>query len=127
MSLYFRIDIDSLYDEINRFQDALDVEMDVAAFRGGEIAAQYAQQNHPYQNRTGDLEASTRALDATGQFSRGDLLGGVIADTDYAQYVDGRPEFQFLEPAVNRTHAYIEHEFEEAFERAARRAGWQST
>lgn len=101
----FEFDLASVEAEVRD----LTAQLDRAAAEGmtavGEAVASAARDQHPYQNRTGDLEASTRAEAPFGELSRGTLSVDVVADTDYAQYVDGRPGFEFLQPAFDRTSA----------------------
>jgi len=124
--LPFRISLDvgSVLDSADRLRHALDDQVFEAMRMISEDVAAEARQSHPYTNRTGDLEASTQAVDVNGTFSLGTLVGGVSADTSYAEYVDGRPEFAFLEPAFQRVEPHVDQILESAILAAAGQAGW---
>ena len=56
-------------------------------------ASRIARSEHRYQNRTGKLERNTKANTQTSPPQ-------LEARTTYAQYVDGNPKYEFMEPAV---------------------------
>jgi hypothetical protein len=109
---------------VEQLGDALDREVAEALFRVCGIVAEDAAGAHAFVNRTGDLEASIRAEDPIGFFMSGSLVGKVVADTDYAQYVDGRAGFEFLQPAFDRTTTEHDRALQDALDEAARIAGW---
>lgn len=65
--------------------------------------AEYARQNHPYQNQTGNLEISTQAMPV--EVEDGKLVGVVKAGMGYAPNVEfgtsRSAPYPFLTPAVN--------------------------
>ncbi len=111
-----------------RLLDALDASMTDAARRGAELVAASARAEHPYQNRTGDIERKTELAGPDGTFTAGTLVVFVEADTEYASFVDegtarSRP-FPFLLPAYEREEPSIVDLFNDAMREAAQRAGW---
>ncbi len=106
---------------------ALDAELDrlldAALEQISRRVADEARASHPFQNRTGDLEASIRPLDTHGSALDGTLTGGVVADEEYASYVEDKG-FAFLEPAWERVEGEAESLLDDALESAARAAGW---
>jgi len=97
--------------------DALGEEIDAVVALISETIAEEARSNHPYQNRTGDLQASTQALEPTGSFYSDTLLGEVVALEDYATYVEDKG-YQFLEPALEAKSSQIDRMLNDAIERA---------
>lgn len=81
-----------------------------AAVRDG---AEEAVERHPYQNRTGKLEAST-----TGKMT-GPTTGVIEATEDYASYVNRKPRFNFMQRAAERAQETLDRRTEAAAERAA--------
>lgn len=117
-------DLDSVLVASDRLRHALDDQVHEAMRLISEDVAEEARGQHAYENRTGDLEASTRAVDVYGTFTLGTLVGGVTADTEYAEYVNERPGFEFLEPAYQRVEPQIDQMLQAAIEQAAGNAGW---
>lgn len=147
------LDTASIEEATRDLADALDQEMSTAIEQCSELVAAEARNHHLYQNRTGDLQDATRAQGAAGSFLAGSLSGGVVADTDYAQYVNGHSDdaaadgesspvtaralsryfgggsstgsrFEFLQPACDRVEPQFEPIVQSAADRAARKAGW---
>ncbi len=85
--------------ELERMARALDRGAERGMRAASAAVAAEARARHTYQNRSGDLQRATRALGVVGTARAGNLIGGVIADTNYAQYVDEAPGYEFLEPA----------------------------
>ena len=110
--------------ETERLGEAVEDQLTTAATMIALRAAAEARGDHPYQNRTGLLESSTQAVDAAGSALDGTLRSGVLADTDYAEVVNGRPEFEFLQPAFDRIEHDADRMLDDALTRAARQAGW---
>jgi hypothetical protein len=106
---------------IGRLERGIGAELERTLERASKRVADEAKRSHAFENRTGDLERSIRPLDVhrSADFV---FVGGVVADTDYGEYVEAsRP---FLQPAFDRLAPGIENELEFALEQAARRAGW---
>lgn len=120
----FTIRLEGVEEEIRRLELALDEQLRPTMLRATEEVAQEAQNNHPYTNRSGDLEANTKAGPADGRFMSGTLAGSVVADTDYAEYVDSRPGFEFLQPAFDRVQSRLDTIVQLGLDAAAKRAGW---
>ena len=94
---------------LSQFESAIERQMRAAVREIESLVAASARDDHPYQNRTGLLEANTKGLSefgggsifgsgTDGSFFDGTLFGGVIADREYASYVEDRG-FAFLLPA----------------------------
>lgn len=103
---------------------ALDQELPQGMLRAAQAVADEAASNHPYENRSGDLQAATQAGAVTGRASDGEIVAEVVGDTPYGEYVEARAEFAFLAPAAERAEGRIEDEIDGALDRAAERAGW---
>lgn len=105
---------------------ALDDEMTAAMNDATRVVADEAAAQHPYQNRTGRLQARTVPGVTRGAASRGRVVGEVLGDTRYASFVnDGTSRaqaFPFLEPAFARKESEVDAIFGAALERATQRA-----
>ncbi len=106
-----------------RLEAALEHQLDAALGLISARVADEAKASHPFQNRTGDLEASIRPLDTSGSALDGTLAGGVIAEEDYASFVEAAG-FAFLDPAYERVAPETDRLLEQALSEAARAAGW---
>lgn len=94
--------------ELHTFERRALDGLETAVARAGEIVADEARAGHAYTDRTFQLTESTRALDPV---STGDqVLGGVIADTEYAEHVER--SHPFLAPALERAQPRIDAEAE---------------
>ena len=116
--------ITGLDEAIDGLTAALDVDLREGMLRAAQAVAEEAASSHAYQNRTGSLQAATQAGAQRGQASDGEIVGEVVGDTEYGEYVEGNPSFAFLAPAAERADGRIEEELEAALERAVQRAGW---
>ena len=104
---------------------------EVAAFAGLERAvtqiaervASEARDGHTFTNRSGDLEQSIRAIDTYTGLD-GVITGGVIADEDYAEHVEARAGFAFLEPAWERVEPEADAMIDRALSDAVARTNW---
>lgn len=87
---------------------------------GGQIVADEAKQNHPYTNRTGKLEASTRLRSVRGSLRSGYTIE-VVGDTKYGAFVEFGTErsraYPFLRPAWYLRQSDVVREVEGAMER----------
>ena len=78
----------------------------------------FAKQNHPYIDRTGQLTNSIQP--GRVLISKDDLTGEVLADKDYASFVElgtsrSRP-FPFLYPALAQAAPFFRRVIKRAFE-----------
>lgn len=103
---------------LGRLKDALDQQVRAALELTCSAVAEEARNNHPYTNRTGDLEAMTQPGGIAGSFYDDTLIGDVSADMPYASFVNDRPEFAFLEPAFERSSGKIDRILADAIQRA---------
>ena len=108
---------------LDALAEAADARLDAALEQISRLTADEARANHPFTNRSGDLESSIRPLDSFGSALDGTLTGGVVADEDYASFVEANG-FAFLGPAFERVEASAERELDDALDSAARAAGW---
>lgn len=98
--------------ELSAFERRAIDGIETAVARAGEIVADEARDSHPYTDRSYELTESIRGMDPV---STGDkAVGGVIADTPYARYVDEGTERMaarpFLAPALERAMPRVEAE-----------------
>lgn len=74
--------------------EALLSRLEAAVYRGlddvAQLHASAARASHWYRNRTGNLEASTRAFGAEGSVWNDDVQATVAATEPYAAFVDAR-------------------------------------
>lgn len=102
--------------------DALLDEIERASFAGLDAAARAtaleARSSHWYRNRTGDLESSTRAVNAEGDLWSDSANSAVAATEPYASYVDARAPI--LTPAWDAVQGRVVAEFEQLLEAACR-------
>lgn len=113
-----------LDEAIAELAAAFDVDLREGLLRGAQAVADEAAASHPYENRTGALQAATQAGAVRGMASDGEVSAEVVGDTEYGGFVEGNPTFAFLAPAVEHSEGRIEEEIEAALERAAQHAGW---
>jgi hypothetical protein len=117
----FTFDASALDAALGALPRAVDAEFRAVVRRGGRRIAETAKRAHAWQNRTGRLERSITSLDATGDITAGSLRGGAVAGMPYAGYLERRPEFAFMEPALEASIPFIEEDAAAALERAIRR------
>lgn len=110
--------VQELERELATFERCALDGIETAVARAGEIVAEEARASHPYTDRSYQLTESTRALDPV---STGDkVLGGVIADTEYAEYVER--SHPYLAPALERAMPRVETEAARVIDAALRGA-----
>lgn len=125
--LTFDLDADAADLGLRRLRDTVDDELEHAVYRAGVRIEQYAKGHHPFQNRTGRLEASIQAIRPSGKASVGTLQGGVHVSMPYASFVEhgtsrNRP-YPYLYPAAEALEEFYHRDVEDSLERAVRRAG----
>lgn len=86
-----------------------------------------AKLDHPWQNRSGDLQASTAGSNVVwGDLWNDSLEGEVLGETEYGEYLeelnDGK--WAWLKPAWETTEAENEGSLDRAMQRGADEAGW---
>lgn len=118
----FELDTHALMASLRALPGHLDDTVQAAVERSAEAVADTARRDHPYMNRTGDLEASTEADRASGAFTSDTLHVAVVAGMPYASYVEARG-YAFLEPALQVNEARVAQEFFQAVEAAVARSG----
>lgn len=123
MFVGFEFDASAWVQSFHALGDALDEQLEACVRESAKDIAFAARADHPYTDRTKHLTHSTRAYAPQGRFTRGTLRAEVIATAEYASYLENRPEFAFLEPALTRSEGQIEHRLHDALEAAVRRAG----
>lgn len=97
-----RFDIDTLVDDIKAEADANASEAFVEV---SKRVAEAAAAAHPYQNRTGTLQARTVPGVTRGVLTGRSLETEVVGDTPYGEFLEERRsrQFAFLKPAFDRT------------------------
>ena len=99
------LDTAALERDTNALLDRLSDAAPRAFDRVAVVTAEQAQRSHWYRNRSGDLQASTRAVDYAGDFFSDTLESAVVASEPYASYVDRispilAPAWDEAEPAA---------------------------
>lgn len=118
----FTADLLGLEAWVDELAAAVDDGADAGLAAASRLVADEARAGHTFANRSGDLEASIRPLDVAGRARDGEVRGGVVADEEYASYVEERPGFAFLMPAWLAREADAALAVEAALERALRGA-----
>lgn len=106
---------------VAELRDALDDEAAQGVGDCVQIVALAAQQQHPYTNRTGVLEAMTLPGEVRGTLSEGTLQGEVVGMTDYASFLEDNPTWKFIEPANQRTQGAQSRSLDDRLRAAVRR------
>lgn len=123
----FGLDLRAWSESAKKLRESLDREMRAAMVATGRALAAEAKRSHSYQDRTGKLTRSIRALPVNGRFLAGALDGGVIATMRYASYVeDGTTRaraYQYLSTAYVLQRTETEQRFNEALEAPLRDSG----
>jgi len=123
----FGLDLRAWSESAKKLRESLDREMRAAMVATGRALAAEAKRSHSYQDRTGKLTRSIRALPVNGRFLAGALDGGVIATMRYASYVeDGTTRaraYQYLSTAYFLQRDETEKRFNDAIENAHRESG----
>ena len=119
--ILWELDAAALVASLRALPGHLDDAVELAVIRSAGAVAITARRDHPYTNRTGNLEAATYADTTTGAFTSDTLHCAVIGGMPYASYVEGRG-YAFLEPALVQNQARVDQEFFEAVERAVTRS-----
>lgn len=112
------IDTDTLSSECDALLDAIEQASFAALDETARALADKARSSHWYRNRTGDLERSTRAVDAEGDLWSGSASSSVSASEPYASYVDARSPI--LSPAWDAIASQAEARFEATLAQACR-------
>jgi len=108
--------------------------LDEECLRGGVeaagVVADEARRSHPYENRTGQLEARTVPGRVRGRVSADTLRIQVVGETRYGGYLEEGTtrlgqRFVFLRPAYARAEDRVVRAIEDSMTRAAERAGWK--
>lgn len=120
-SIRFELDVAPIEDVSRRLLDALDDELETAVRRSTSAVAFAARADHPYTDRTRNLTRSTRDYAPRGRASEGTLRGEAGAYEDYASFVERKPRFAFLEPALERSRDHFDRYRDDALEAAVRR------
>lgn len=96
----------ALVDAVAAMRAALDHELVFALMEGAEVVAASAQTAHRYQNRTGKLQANTRAEGVAGSLRTGYRVR-VVGARPYGSFLEEGTSriqgFAFLLPAWERT------------------------
>lgn len=107
---------------IRDLSDAVEQAIHGAVAEHAARISDAARAEHAYTDRTGRLTASLRSYAAR---RAGDLVvAEVVADTEYAEFVERRARFAYLAPAHDRVAPYFEQDAEQRMTDAARGAGW---
>lgn len=86
----------ALTSAVDSMLATIDHELTFALMEGAEIVAVSAQTAHRYRNRTGKLQANTRAESVTGSVRTGYRV----------RVVGARPYGSFLEEGTTRIHGF---------------------
>lgn len=114
----FSLDLKGLDAEVRRILAACDKAAPKALARATELVTDEARAHHTFENRTGNLEASIESVPPTGVFSHGTLQGAAAAGMPYAEYVEARPGYAFMQPAADAVARQIDAEGQRIFDDA---------
>jgi hypothetical protein len=97
--------VGAFVDAVNAMLATVNHELPFVLMEGAEIVATSAQTAHRYQNRTGKLQANTRAESVRGSVARGYTIR-VVGARPYGSYLEEGTAtiqgFEFLLPAWER-------------------------
>lgn len=123
----FDFDTSGWHEATKKLREDLERQMRAAMVATGRALAAEAKTSHSYQDRTGDLTRSIRALPIDGRFLSGSLNGGAIATMRYASYVEEGTTraraYQYLSTAYVLQRTETEQRFNEALEAPLRDSG----
>lgn len=101
----------ALVDAVEALRGAIENELPFALMEAAEVVATSAQTAHRYQNRTGRLQANTRADSVSGSLRNGYRVR-VVGATRYGSFLEegtSRIEgYAFLLPAWERMESTVE-------------------
>lgn len=110
-----RVALNAAFDDMERkLEHGILAALDFAA----QATAAQARDAHWYRNRTGDLQASTRAQESEGDVWSDGAFSSVVSSEPYASYVDAMSPI--LQPAYDAQAGRIEHEVLFLLEQACR-------
>lgn len=118
LSLVFDFDTGAVHHNLIALRATLDEELERALREIGAVVADAAKADHPYRDQTGTLTRRTRAYAPVGRFLGDTLAVEVIANAPYATQVARYYGEDWLEAALTRNDARVEHELERALTRA---------
>lgn len=84
-------DVRAIDRAFDRLEHEIDEQLEHAFNETADRVVTMVKATHPWQNRTGQLEANTRKIAAVGHALGGNLEAGVIMGTIYATYLEGHP------------------------------------
>ncbi len=120
-----RVVIEGIDESVRALDRALDNSLRDAVVRIARGVGERAKTEHPWQKRTGNLEASTAGSNVVwGDVWNDTLAGEVVADTEYAQYLEGNPQWAWLDPAWHAYEPTATEMLDAAMDEACRVAGW---
>jgi hypothetical protein len=123
LSIGVDCDVSSIVDALRRLGDEIDQREDAVFKTGADRVAQTAIAIHPWQNRTGDLEASIEALPPIGSVMEGTLQGGVAMGEPYGVYLEANPQWAVLGAAYELIEPFLERDLQAALDAAVSAVG----
>lgn len=128
------VNVDGLYDLLQKINVSKDIALTATASAMATVtkkAAEDAQRNHTFQNRTGNLESSIIPLpvetDGTQVIGAVNATSASRAGMEYAPYVEfgtsRSAPYPFLRPAVEANREYMLETVAKTVERALGSAG----
>jgi HK97 gp10 family phage protein len=101
----YGVEVVTVMDALPAVAARLPGAVDAVLSAGMERMAQYARANHPWQNRTGETEASIH-MEKTGDHEFAVVAGGASIFLEWGTV--NMPPFPFLQPAFDATEPSIE-------------------
>lgn len=115
-------------EAIGALREGMESEVPRAMLTVCSIVADEAARQHPYQNRTGNLQRHTVPGRVTGAVGTGALRGEVVGDMPYGSFVDGGTSrsraYPFLIPAFRRSVDAIDATLDRGLQDGVTRGGW---
>lgn len=111
-----RVDVSAVHRMIAEAEQSLLVTQPAMMKTTLDAAAEHERSSHDYQNRTGDLEAETQATDL--EESPDAYSVTLLADTDYAEYVNRRG-LMTIDDTATEAETELQYYFEAEADRIA--------
>lgn len=128
LTLQVAFETQAVVDAFRALRGSLNSELEKALRATSRAVASEAKNSHSYNDRTGNLTRSIKALPTSGTFTADTLSGGATATTRYARYVEEGTSrmraYQYLSTAVFLQRDETQARFDGALEAAVRRAGF---
>ncbi len=99
------MEVVTIFNHLPQIAERFPGALDAVLAAGAERVAEYAQQNHPWQNQTGETEASIHS-EKTGDHEWEVQAGGAMVYLEFGTV--NMPPFPTMQPAYDAIYPSIE-------------------